>query len=318
MSKLLAAVLLISSTFSHASDQVQAQSLLQHAADISNIRTADVGPFRLRAHVQMRTAAPIDGEYLLIWHKPDEWREEIVLGNIRAIRIGGKGTVSIKQDSVPAQAIRSQLRSLDFVAELHLKPDQSLGKVKQKSRNGEKLQCVTRTGRTSESQFCTDALNGTLQTMDDSGHSTTQFLQYQEFKGKQFPKIVTVSHGSKPYAVIEVQELSDDSVVDASLFQPNSQYRTMDGCEHPAVPTLVNGPDPEYPVQLRTGSTQEVELSAIVNERGAVEDLAVARSAGAFDRYAIDALKKWQFHPATCDGRAVPFQFSTQMEFRPY
>jgi len=266
----------------------------------------------------MDTAVQVDAEFLLIWHKPDQWREEISFDDTRAIRIGGKGIVSLKQDSVQAQAIRSQLRSLDFVAELHLKPDQRLGKLKRKSRNGEKLQCATRTGQTSKTEFCTDALSGSLQTMYDSGHSTTEFSQYREFKGKQFPRVVTVFHESKPYAVIEVQELSDDSVEDASLFQPNAQYSTMDGCEHPAVPTPVKSPDPEYPAQLRTGGPQGAELSAVVNERGAVEDIIVVRSAGALDQYAIDALKNWRFTPANCDGRAVPFRFSTQMEFRLY
>src|SRR4051794_26670555 len=118
MAKFLLPPLLALTILCSASGNPQPLALLQHAAEICNLRSADVGPFRLRARVRVQGADPVDAGYLLIWATPDRWREEISVGNDLAIRVGAKATISIKGDTEQTQAIRSQLRSLDFEAVL--------------------------------------------------------------------------------------------------------------------------------------------------------------------------------------------------------
>jgi TonB family protein len=312
---LVVAVLTITSPCP-ASDP-QSFQLVQRAAETSNIRITEVGPFRLRVRVHVNRDQPIDADYLLIWAAPDQWREEISTGNDHAIRIGGRNTVSIKSDSEQTQAIRSILRSLDVPAILYVKPNQTLGSVKNRNHEGNKVQCLSRAAKlSSKNELCFDAVTSVL-VKNESGDSTTEFSKFAEFKGKQFPWLVTTFGGKKVHDLIEVEELTGIAP-DSSLFSADAQYKTVPGCEHPVVPTPIRLPDPEYPAQLRTSNPQTVKLSATVNETGAVEGISVVRSAGALDAYAINALRTWTFAPATCGAIAVPFQFFTDVTFRTY
>jgi TonB family protein len=316
MAKFLLPALLGLTIVCSASDNSQPLALIQHAVDISNLRTPDVAPFRLRARVHVYGEDPVNADYLLIWATAERWREEISVGNNRAIRVGGKATISIKDDSDQAQSIRSQLRLLDLAAVLYVKPNDSLGDVKSRNHDVARMQCLSRTAKQgSKTELCFDAATGVL-VKNESGNSTTEFSKYSEFKGKLFPRLVTIFHGKTPYELIEVQDLAYDSDHDASLFDSDARYKTMAGCEHPVAPTPIRLPDPEYPAQLRTRNPQVVRLSATVNETGGVENIVVTRSAGALDVYAIKALGTWKFAPATCGSRAVPVQFFFEVNFK--
>ena len=318
---LIVAVLTISITC--AASGPQPLPLVQRAAEVANIRATEVGPFRLRARVHVNREVvvnrdqPIDADYLLIWAAPDQWREEISSGKDRAIRIGGRNTVSVNNDSEQAQVIRSVLRSLDVPVVLYVRPGQSLSSVKDRNHGGNKLECLWRAEQSgSKSELCFDQVTGVL-VKDKSGDKTTEFSKFAEFKGKQFPRLVTTFVGKKIYDVIEVDELTG-IFPDSSLFSVETQSKTMPGCEHPVAPIAIKVADPEYPEKLRKPNPQFVRLSATVTETGGVEEISVVRSAGALDAYAINAVRAWKFAPATCGGVAVPFQTFAEISFRSY
>jgi len=317
MRKLFLPAVLTITILCSASDNPQALALVMHAADTSNVRSPDVGAFRLRARARLYGDQPIDADYLLVWAAPDQWREEISTGNDHAIRIGGRNTVSIKNDSEQTQAIRSILRSLDVPAILYVKPNQTLSGVKNRNHDGNKVQCLSRAAKlSSKNELCFDAVTSVL-VKNESGNSTTEFSKFAEFKGKQFPWLVTIFGGKKVYDLIEVEELTGIAP-DSSLFSADAQYKTVPGCEHPVVPTPIRLPDPEYPAQLRKSNPQLVKLSATVNETGGVEGISIVRSAGPLDAYAINTVRTWKFAPATCGSVAVPYQFFTEVNFRTY
>jgi TonB family protein len=276
-----------------------------------------VGPFRLHARMRNFAQEPVDADYLLIWAAADRWREEISIGTQHAIRIGGVGTVSSKQDSEQTQSARSQFLFLDVSARLQVKPGESLSGVK--TRNHGSIQCVSRTAKLmAKTESCFDATTGVLVREEAAGFQTAEFSNYLEFRGKLFPRLLKIFRNGKLNQEIEVQELAHDPEPAGSLFEPDAQYKTLPGCEHPVSPTPIKLPDPEYPAQLRTRTAQQVGLSFIVNESGSVQDILVTRSAGALDQYAIKALEKWKFVPATCGGVAVPVQFHSVMDFKTY
>jgi protein TonB len=53
----------------------------------------------------------------------------------------------------------------------------------------------------------------------------------------------------------------------------------------------------------------------LVDERGNVADARVARSIPLLDQAALDAVKQWQFKPATLKGEAVPVIVQIEMTF---
>jgi protein TonB len=81
-------------------------------------------------------------------------------------------------------------------------------------------------------------------------------------------------------------------------------------------PTVTRKVDPQHPIvamQARVSGT--VVLEVLVDERGNVADARVARSIPLLDQAAMDAVKQWQFRPATLKGEAVPVIVQIEMNF---
>ena len=81
-------------------------------------------------------------------------------------------------------------------------------------------------------------------------------------------------------------------------------------------PTVTRRVDPQHPIvarQARVSGT--VVLEVLVDERGNVADARVARSIPLLDQAAVDAVKQWQFRPATLKGEAVPVIVQIEMNF---
>jgi TonB family protein len=324
MAKFLLPALVVLTALSSASDNSQPLTLVQHGADVSNIRSIDVGPFRLHAQIRVLGEGPLEADYLLFWVSPERWREEITIGTEHAIRIGGHGTVSSKDNSEQAHSVRMSLLSLDASALLNIRPGESLSGVKSREHHGVTIQCVSQTAKlSSKAELCFDPVTGVLVRRElaepTGGHRTSEFSKYSEFNGKLFPRLVRTFRDKELDQQVEVQELAHDPDPAGGLFEADTQYKTMPGCEHPVGPrAAIKLPHPEYPAMLRTRGKQIVKLSATIDESGGMQDIAVIRSAGALDPYAIKALRKWKFTPATCGGVAVPFQFYIEVNFRTY
>jgi hypothetical protein len=124
--------------------------------------------------------------------------------------------------------------------------------------------------------LCFDSAAGTL-ISERSGDWTEKFSKYVEFKGKQFPRLIRSSSGSKILSTIEVEELTAD-VPDSALFSTEGNFEIRPRCERPVASTPIRLPEPEYPANLHTRDTQLVKLIATVKETGRVDDIAIVKS----------------------------------------
>ncbi|MBV9182904.1 MAG: energy transducer TonB, partial [Acidobacteria bacterium] len=154
-----------------------------------------------------------------------------------------------------------------------------------------------------------------LRETDSYGPLSNRFSEYQEFKGKQFPRLVTTFQAKKTSAVIEVQDLTQDFTSNSESFEVDAQYKTTEGCEHPTPPSPISVPDPIYPTELTSTTLQEVQVSAVINKNGKLEDIVISHSAGALDTYAMDTFRQWRFVPASCGDLAVPSPFIGSLDF---
>ncbi len=81
-------------------------------------------------------------------------------------------------------------------------------------------------------------------------------------------------------------------------------------------PKIVNEIDPEYPNRARKDRVQgTVVLEGTVDAQGKVSKVEVVRSIPELDEAAIDAVKKWQYEPATVDGVAKPMTTTMTVNF---
>ncbi len=82
-------------------------------------------------------------------------------------------------------------------------------------------------------------------------------------------------------------------------------------------PVPVRTVPPEYPAELRRdGVSGLVMVKCTIDEQGNVVDPQVEKSSnGAFEKPAVDALKKWKFKPAKQDGAPVAIKVSIPIKF---
>ena len=134
-----------------------ALELFNRAKAISDIRTPDTSPFRLKATLQVSGATPVRADYTLIWLSPEHWREEIHTQDRAYVRIGDGSLVWFDGERASLNGTDRQFRSLVIPLVLQVKTGEELGKVKEQKvmacvNNASKL---TGDMRTTE-QYCFD------------------------------------------------------------------------------------------------------------------------------------------------------------------
>ena len=83
-------------------------------------------------------------------------------------------------------------------------------------------------------------------------------------------------------------------------------------------PEKVSGPDPVYTEIARKARIQGVVIvQAIINKQGQVENVKVLKGLPmGLDQAAVEAVKRWQFKPATLNGKPVAVYYNLTVNFR--
>ena len=84
-------------------------------------------------------------------------------------------------------------------------------------------------------------------------------------------------------------------------------------------PRLISGSQPDYPRQARKGHQPDpIVISMVVGSDGQTRDVMVnVGISPELDQAAVEAVKKWQFDPATRRGKPVAVRISTEFDFQP-
>ncbi len=83
-------------------------------------------------------------------------------------------------------------------------------------------------------------------------------------------------------------------------------------------PKAVSSPDPKFP-ELPEDAEQHgtVVMMIGINTKGHVQAVHVLRSdESAFEKSAVETVKKWKFKPAEKDGHPVPVKVTVEMKFQ--
>lgn len=83
-------------------------------------------------------------------------------------------------------------------------------------------------------------------------------------------------------------------------------------------PKCIDCPGVRYPEQARRAELEgSVQVSFVVNETGAVQDIIVEESGGdVFDQEVVETLRSWQHEPATKNGVRVKVRLQKRFTFR--
>jgi protein TonB len=82
-------------------------------------------------------------------------------------------------------------------------------------------------------------------------------------------------------------------------------------------PSVISKEEPDYPFAAwGKGIEGTILLDAVINTAGVPEHIAVTQGIEALNASAIQAVEKWRFHPATCNGKPVPQVTKIDLHYR--
>jgi len=132
--------------------------------------------------------------------------------------------------------------------------------------------------------------------------------------------VILVCLGANALTATVVQASSDVRIQPAQVEGSKNKVYKVGG--EVTAPKLISGADPEYPPEARKAKKKisgKCVLNMVVDETGQPQQVKVTKSlAPAFDKNAVEAVKKWRFAPATLKGHSVPVAISVEVNYMLY
>ena len=330
---LAVALLFFSSTSFASSKQEEAASLLEHARQLSDIRSEGAPAFRLAVGFKAtkKDGSVQEGAYVEIWSSKAQWRKEIVAGNFRRTEVFTDQKRFLLE---PVEVLPEYIRDVPALSEVgRFRPEawrpEKLGNRK---LNGASVRCIETLpvirdgprlltgpgleGKTEIPSLCFDKSSGLLaaeiepETIISEGVACF-FSDYQRFGDHQYARSYKCTEGKQPRLEARVLELVALPQADPELFTLKNGAKELKGCPDPAEPPrVVYQPEPE----VAPGSGI-VTLSILVGIDGIPRDFSTVSSPNPKQEKAVlEAVRRWRFRPATCDREPVEVKIAVEIE----
>jgi TonB family protein len=316
------------------SAQSEAETLLERARHLSDIRGPNAPPFRLKATFTFvgDELETFEGTYTEFWASDSEWRKEIVIGDRRRIEIGRDSKLWETESGpmIPEKASRVEFATSIFPARSAKLDFESVDPVvNQQAANERATRCaITKTAGSSRerSALCFDQEIGALVQYAIPQwaryHLTDFACGYREFKkfGEQwFPREIICRQGGHRQMEVHVAELDAEKFSDANLFEPPAGSIELGQCSGGEVSPRLDYARGPMELAGNPGRISSVTVRLVVDVKGKPQDVKVARSAGdKFDKQAMELVRRWQFKAATCNGQPMAKQIELEVPFRAF
>lgn len=300
-------VILTYSVLLRASDKTiqEGKELLEKAEQKTNV--FQLPSFEMKANVRIDKAGkPLDGSYTLLWHGPDQWREEMSFPGYSEVKVGGKGLVSVKRSTtfIPLR-IQQLYWALGYGhTRLALGPKETVKGIHGRNVNGMKVECAEVTERENrKKEVCVDAGTGAL-------IRQTPFVdrELMPVDTKLFPRFLSYIESGKTVAEAQVTELRTVEQFPSAAFEMPAGAVSKPGCMFPDHPGhLVKRVDPSYPETERRSHVEgTVAIYAVIATDGAMHDLQIVSGmTPALNKASLDAVRQWRYEPSICNGVAM-------------
>jgi protein TonB len=336
----LIVALLSTGSFAQSKEQ-DSSSLIERAKQLSDIRAEGAPAFRLKANFKSThdDGSTVEAVYTETWVSSRLWRSEVISGDLHQTEVAKDRTLWLLSNfpTAPDAMGPTDANAPEHLVAFHL-DDNSLpseswktAKIEDRSSGSWSLRCIVPNNQFygGKDELCFDTANGTLVARSNpvrlltTGRvfeSTCTYTDYQKFGEKVFPRSIQCAAGGKQTLQGTVVELTAaEASPDPSLFVPLPGARELPHCPWATKHVeAVQQRDPAFPSGLKEPSNP-VTLSLTVGVDGKPRDLRVIRSAGeGFDNSAMEAVKKWQFRPATCGGEPMESEITAEIVFHRY
>lgn len=325
-------LLFFSSTSFASSKQEEAASLIEHAKQLSDIRSEGAPAFRLAVgfKAKKKDGSVLEGTYVETWSSKAQWRKEIVAGNFRRTEIFTDQKRFLLE---PVEVLPEHIRDVPALSEVgRFQPEAwRPEKVGNRKLNGASVRCIETlpvvrtgvrilTGQGLEGQaeipsLCFDKSSGLLAAEIEPESTISKdvacfFSDYQKFGDYQYARSYKCTEGGQPRLEARVLELVALPQADPELFTPPNGAKERKGCPDPAEPPrVVYQPEPDVPP-----GGGIVTLSLLVGIDGVPRDFSTVSSPNPKqEKAALEAVRRWRFRPATCDREPVEVKIAVEM-----
>ncbi len=316
LSLVFLATILALPCFAKDDKQQQAEALFARAAQVQGIERPGSPPFQLRMSFQVILAQgpPIEGDYLLVWAAPDQWRSEVNFRNFHEVRFGGPSKMWWLR-STPSWPSILVLPNLQTIGDPKIYSDERVKKIRNVKRKGAgPMKCVL-LERPSKLQrvMCFDPATGAV-VGDEKADASLEYSDFAAFGDKTFPRTIKIRTPARNVA-LQVDALTVIPAPNAAMFQPPGDAQEWSVCDDMQPPTLLKGGAPRWP-KGHYGEWADVLLTVVIETDGTASNAIVSQSSGRdFDAAALAAVQKWRFRPAMCGGTPVRQQIVVDVGF---
>jgi TonB family protein len=318
-----ATMLLLSGTSSATDNKLAGKELIEKARTISDIRAEDAAAFRMEGSfriVSKASAEEIKGHYTEIWVSKTKWRREVETTSFHRLEVGGFGKKWLADSGTdrPEAALYGPLTLL------FSKSAPDVTGVTERDLGDVKATCVESKTGWSKDVDCVDPQSGvflmreTLFKALNPVHHSCLYRNYEKFGDHLFPRSVRCVNDPGDDVELTISKLAAEASPEEGLFTKPQGASEIGNCQGGVkAPHAEYSPDPNYPDHHKENMT--VVMWTTIGVDGKPQDLRVVRSGGQdFDRPALEAVRKWRFKPATCDGLPVAVQINVEVTFRKF
>jgi hypothetical protein len=283
-------------------------------------------PLRMKASLGVTgiNDTTAQGDYILDWVSPTEWREEIKFANYERLRVRDakgywqKSTLDFQPMLV--YQLSGMLHPKDV---LRVRSVQTLGKVKSREKGGVRESCVAvNWAKATDRVLCFDESNGALigieypQTDRQAPPpiSRVEFSAFHSVGAKLVPFEIRAFKDGKTLATVKVLEVTEVKEVNTALFNPPADAVLWPQCDDMQDAEPVERSPMNYSPAIRTFGAKRVILYAVVEENGSLSHVTVIQGANpGMNTAAVEAFRHWRYKPAQCG--QTPIRLETSMYF---
>ena len=309
--------------------QARAESMLQRARQLSDIRSPSAPAFRLIVTFSFvgNDLATTHGTYTEIRVSQNQWRREIVIGDLRQVDVGGVGKHWILHpDGFPSQASRLPAMMTPIpAASSHF----DFASITETSASDVVAECAFTKPATDnlKSAFCFDKKGGVLlekafpeRRPRNLVSASCEYGSFQKFGDYWFPHEAVCFEDRHKTIEARVVDLLAEPSPDPLLFTAPSGAIELSLCSDEMKPPVAVSMPRAVPPFVSRGEADRVTvtLSLVVDTKGKPQNVRVLRPERKnYDDAALDAVRRWRFKPATCAGTPMSTEVNVVVDFAP-
>jgi len=311
--------------------QVRAQGLLEHARQLSDIRSAASPGFRLKANFSF-VGDDLDteqGTYTETWVSDSQWRHELVVNDVHRIEIGAPSSSWLfdsKNDFPETAGSVAQLMQVVLASDKDLR----FGTLVDHPDTKPPSACIITKpdSQKLKSAFCFDAKVGLLlervsperrwrqARLRNISDYSCDFADFRKFGEHLFPWQITCFVDEHKKISATVVELSLTPSANPELFTPPQGAIELGKCPDTAVPPRWVGAGLGISSHNDPDHTSWVSVWFVVDVKGRPQGGRVIHTPDRTrDDKVLKKIQEWFFQPGTCNGAPMPMPIMVEMPF---